>query len=182
MMPDRRRWRDVSGARFDTARRLALALWPFAASLAAVAVLLAAVVVSVRAIRDRDRFEDLAHEVRRSADASTEASEGNRRLLQQAKPCAVGDPPDTPSCQRKEAADAYVRSISERLAAAISVHDANTGRDHAALQRRLGVVSALPPRTPITAAPRPVVRVPPDPPQTTPTTPCDRLPNGKCRR
>lgn len=180
MMPERRRWRDVSGARFDTVRRLALAAWPLIASLAAVALLVAATVVSVRAIRDRDRLEALAREVSRSADASTEASEGNRALLEQAKPCLPGDPPQSPACERKALADAYVASILTSLAAGIAAHDANTSTQHDALRRRLGVTSPLPARTPITAAPRPAPTTTTTTRPTTTTT-CPRLPNGKCR-
>lgn len=172
-MTERRRWRDVSGARFDSARRLAMALWPFAASLAAVALLLASVVVSVRAIRDRERLEVLAHEVRRSADNAAE-------LLQQGKPCLADDAPDTPGCQRKAAADAYVRGLSNDLQTAIArgiaAHDANSSRQLDALRARLGITS-VPARTPITAAPRPTTTAP----TTTTTTTCPRLPNGKCR-
>lgn len=192
---------------YDRLRRIAIAAWPFMASLAAMALLLAATVVSIRAIRDRERLEDVATnsaaaavdakmaaaDAKRAAIAGAEASERNRLLLEQAKPCLAGDPPDSPACiqadQRAVVVNDAIHRIATELAKGLAAHDANVSRQLDALRTRLGVKSPLPPSTPITAAPRPAPSpaVASPPPETTAaptttTTTCPKLPNGKCRR
>ena len=181
--------------RLDAARRAAIATWPFVASLAGVALLLAATVVSVRAIRDRDHLADIART--------------NAAVLAELEPCDPGDPPDSPACQRavrgaKAINDAIARIADETehaLARGLAAHDANATRQHEALRARLGVTRSLPPSTPITVPPRPAPTTPPTtaapaPPSlpapgaavpttravVTTTTTCPKLPNGRCRR
>ena len=176
-----RRWSDQDCAGgFDRARRLALAVWPFFATAAAMAVLVSALFAFINIADQRDELVRIGIETK-------EATKVNNALLAEFKPCDEGDPPESPACKRAARTanlitDAVGR-ISEALAVGIAAHDANSHDAHEALRVRLGVSSALPPRTPITAAPRPATAAPaPSPAPTTPTTSCDLLPNGKCRR
>lgn len=193
-----RRWQDwveEDGhmTRLDAARRVALATWPFVASLAAVALLLAATVVSARAIRDRDRLAEIART--------------NAALLAELEPCDPGDPPESPACRRSARGAAAINAAIARiadetevaLARGLAAHDANATRQHDALRARLGVTRPLPPPTPITAPPRPAPTVAPPTTAapapspvpapraagtTTTTRPkrtCPTLPNGRCR-
>lgn len=200
---------DVS--RFDRARAWAMKLWPFVASAAAVAAVLAATVISVRAIRDRDRLADLAVDVRAIATEAGKASQANRAILAELAPCDPGDPPDTPACLRKARSDATIadaiKAIGNAQALQLDTHDATAHADHDALRRLLAARAApLRPRTPITTAgapaPAPAAPVPspapvttttapvtttttaapaPRAPATTTTTRCARLPNRRCR-
>lgn len=185
----------------DTARRWMMTLWPFAASLAAVALLLAATLVAVRAIRDRDRLADLAADVRQIAHTNAQVLTDVGRIVAELEPCDPGDPPESPACQRAARGaiainDAIARIADETenaLARGLAAHDANATRQHDALRASLGVARALPPATPITAAPSSTTTTAAPAPSpvpapraagTTTTRPprsCPTLPNGRCR-
>lgn len=206
-----RRWSDISGASFDSVRRVMIAAWPFVASLAAVATLVAATIVSVGAVKDRDRFVIVAANSAAAArDAKTaaaraetaaagakEAAATTLRLLEQNAPCTPGDPPDTPGCQRQARTEAYVAKISADLARGIAAHDLNTHEDLEELRRRVAANSPpLPPVRQIAPASAPATAPAAPPPVATPDHPpgdhlpvdpppppdCPRLPNGRCRK
>ena len=170
----------------DRTRRVASAAWPFVASLAAVAVIVQATIISVGAIRDRDRLAIVASHAAAAARDAKNASDLAAARAAEAAPCNPGDPVDKPACKRKAEADAYVAGIIGQMVSAIEAHDAAANVDHVRLQSSPGVRSALPPRTPITitprptTAPRPAAVTPTTAPATTTTT-CPRRPNGKCR-
>lgn len=174
---------------FDRLRRVFVGAWPFAASAAGMAVVLMATIVSVAAIRDRDRLAAVATNAAAAARDAKAASDAAAARAAEAAPCNPGDPPDTPGCKRDEAMAAQVRSvvaqINEALAGGLAAHDLNAHEDHEDLRRLLTPRSApAPARAPITAPVRvpPTTRPPaPPPPATTTTTTCPRLPNGKCR-
>lgn len=189
-----RRWSDWTGAgALDRARRVALALWPFVASMAAAAVLLCAAIVSIGAVRDRDRFAEVARNVAATArsaamasEQATAASAGNTRLLEEIAPCDPGDPPESPGCVRQARTDTFVRDflgrISSDLARGLAAHDANVHRSLEALRRRIAAESSpLPTPGPITATVVPSSAAPTTTAPATTTTSCPRLPNGKCR-
>lgn len=191
---EERRWSDQGGgSAFDRARRVALALWPFVAMTAAMAVVVAAMAAFVNIADQRDKLAAVAR------DAKV-ASESNTALLAELKPCDPGDHPDSPACQRErrmaEYVDDTVGRINEALAVGLAAHDLNTHLNHEELRRRLAVPPSALTRTPITPATptttTTTTQPPPDGapavvPETTTTAPatttttCPRLPNGKCR-
>lgn len=182
---------------FDRARCAARAVWPFVACAAAVSLLVTSVIISVGAIKDRDRLSLVAEnsaaaarDAKKSAAEAKAAGEGNTRLLQEIAPCDPGDPPEAPGCVRQARTDRFVADflsrISGDLARGLAAHDANVHQSLEALRRRIGAGSApLPTPAPITtaSAPAPAEVVPPlpEPEPTTTTTTCPKLPNGKCR-
>lgn len=187
-----RRWSDWvtddgEVSRFDRARMVARAIAPFIVCAAAVALILAAVIVSIGAIKDRDRLSDVvlnsaaaARDAKESAAEAKATGDTNRRLLEEFKPCADGDPPDSPACQRDQRmaafVDATVGRINEAIAIGLAAHDLNAHLDHEDLRRRLGIAPSPVARVPITVqsvTPPPELAPPaadPPPAEATPTT------------
>lgn len=205
-----RRWRDwvdtdgVEVTGFDRARRWFRAAWPFVGPLAAVAVIVQATIISVGAIRDRDRLAVVATNAAAAARDAKSAADAAFARAEEAAPCNPGDPAEKPGCVRDEAMAEQVRTvvrhINEALAKGLAAHDLNSHEDHEDLRRLLARRSApLPTRPPITAAAQaPTAAAPPPPAPAPPTSPppgattsapvpdattttCPRLPNGKCR-
>ncbi len=168
-----------------------LFLWPFLASLAVMAVVIACGAVVLSALDRDQKAEDLARDVRAVALDAKAASETNRQILEQIRPCVVGDPADSPACIRESE---RAKVIAEALGAIQHQHDEVLSRLSALLSRpavqRTTVVREAAPAPaggrsapPATSGPAgaPAATQPAPEPSTT-TTACDqRGKSGRCR-
>lgn len=170
-----RRWSDLpQSSRFDMVRRFLTAAWPFLASLAAMAVVAAALMV-IGSLADADRERELAQErLEEIAEDLLDVSASNARLLGRSDPCLPGDPPESERCVRKAESD-------RMLAAALAVIKADQENQHAHLGDRIEELIRRPPagtrtieRTPV--LPPPSVSPAPVAPRPVPTTPATTAP------
>lgn len=178
-----RRWSDVeANTKFDVLRRGVLAWWPFVASLAAMAVVVAAGFAVWSTADQRDDVlriaEDQASAARSAASAARRAhrtaedirtiAAENRSISQQIQaflavqaPCDDGSPADSPACQRaartQAAIDDALGRINQALASTIARHDLNVHDGLADLLAllRAGSAAELPRPGPVTAVPVP---------------------------
>lgn len=108
-------------------------LWPFLASLAAMAVIVVMGVIVLGAL-DRDEERDRqAAELTALTEQAKAASETNRQILEQIRPCnPKNDPPDAPPCVREAERQ---RVLADALIAIQVQHDEVLRRLEALLSR-----------------------------------------------
>lgn len=157
---------------------------PLLAVAALVALLTTLAIVSVTVAGERDDQAETLRQVEALAREAKAASETNRAILEQIRPCEP-DAPESPACVRERESQRRVAEalgeIQEQHNSVLSQLATLVGRPAPAPVARQ--TEPIRPRgsTPTTAAPRPAPATTAAPAPTTTTTGCTRNEKGKCR-